>query len=197
MCHAVLSAECRRSRPGTPVARLVRMGPEDASLFQGIAWQTEFLVVARVALAMLLGGIVGFERELTNRSAGLRTHMLIAGAAALIVGLGRSLSDDFADAHFRELVRIDPVRLIEAIVAAVGFVGAGTIIKRREGDEVQGLTTAAGLLMVAGIGIAVGLAHLVIALGACVLCLVVVVLLRILERRAIHTKTDVSGAAPG
>jgi putative Mg2+ transporter-C (MgtC) family protein len=152
-----------------------------AELFQ-VAWEAELLVIARVALAMLLGGVVGFEREQANRAAGLRTHMLIAGAAALIVGVGRVLADDFADAHFREVVRVDPVRLIEAVVAAVGFVGAGTIIKQREAGEVHGLTTAAGLLMVAGIGVAVGLGHLAIAAGASVLCVIVLFVVKALER---------------
>jgi putative Mg2+ transporter-C (MgtC) family protein len=147
------------------------------------SWHTELMMVARVAAAMVFGGVIGWERELARESAGLRTHMLIAGMAALIVGLGRLLATDFGDEHFRELVQVDPVRLIEAVVAAVGFVGAGTILKRREGDEVLGLTTAASLLMVAGLGIAAGLNHFVLATGATVLCLFVLWVLRVWERR--------------
>jgi putative Mg2+ transporter-C (MgtC) family protein len=143
----------------------------------------ELMVVARVAAAMLLGGIVGFERELARQPAGLRTHMFIAGAAALIVGLGRLLAADFGDEEFRELVHVDPVRLIEAVVAAVGFVGAGAIFRRAEGELVHGLTTAASMLMVAGLGIAVGLAHFGLAIGVTVLCVMVLSGLRIWERR--------------
>ena len=94
-------------------------------------WPLELSVLARVLAAMILGGIIGFERELKSQSAGLRTHMLIAGAAALIVGLGHLLVRDYSDEQFRELVQVDPVRLIEAVVAAVGFVGAGFAVSTR------------------------------------------------------------------
>lgn len=147
-------------------------------------WRLELSVIASVIAAMILGGIIGMEREMARRAAGLRTHMLIAGAAALIVGLGHLLVLDFSDEAFSELLKVDPVRLIEAVITAVGFVGAGTIIKLREGDEVHGLTTAASLLMAAGIGIAAGLNHFVLAAGASVLSLVVLWLLRRLEKRA-------------
>lgn len=148
-------------------------------------WPLELSVLGSVVAAMLLGGVIGIEREMANRSAGLRTHMLIAGAAALIVGLGQLLALDFSDESFRDLVQLDPVRLIEAVVAAVGFVGAGTIIKRREGDEVQGLTTAASLLMAAGIGIASGLHHYLVAAGASTLCLAVLWLIGRWEKRSL------------
>lgn len=156
-------------------------------------WQIELSVLGAVLAAMLLGGIIGIEREISNRPAGLRTHMLISGSAALIVGLGHLLALDFADESFREFVRVDPVRLIEAVVAAVGFVGAGSIIKRREGEEVQGLTTAASLLMAAGIGIASGLGHFVMAAGASALCLVVLTLIRRWERRLLGSKDADAG----
>ena len=151
-------------------------------------WSLEVSLLVRVAAAMVLGGIIGFEREFRSQSAGLRTHMLIAGAAALIVGLGHLLALDFTDERFRELVRVDPVRLIEAVVAAVGFVGAGMIIRRREGAEVQGLTTAASLLMAAGIGISAGLAHFVLAAGTSLLCLIVLWLLGLWEKRVLRSK---------
>jgi putative Mg2+ transporter-C (MgtC) family protein len=137
-------------------------------------------------MAMGLAAIVGLERELAREQAGLRTHMLIGGSAALIVSLGKLMAADFSDEHFGELIHVDPVRLVEAIVAAVGFVGAGTILKRREGEEVRGLTTAASLLMVAGLGIAVALSHFVLAVGATVLCLAVLWLLRIWEERVLE-----------
>lgn len=153
-------------------------------------WQLELSVLGRILAAMIAGGVIGIERELSNQPAGLRTHMLIAGAAALIVGLGHLLARDFSDEQFRALIQMDPVRLIEAVVAAVGFVGAGTIIKRREGEEVQGLTTAASLLMAAGIGIAAGLEHFVLAGGASVLCLIVLWLLGRWEKRVLGSKPE-------
>jgi putative Mg2+ transporter-C (MgtC) family protein len=149
-------------------------------------FEAELLMVARVGVAMMLGGIIGFEREIAGQAAGLRTHMLIAGAAALIVGLGHILAADFSDEQFRALVRVDPVRLVEAVVAAVGFVGAGSIIRRAETDAVHGLTTAASMLMVAGLGVAAGLDHFTLAIGATLLCVMVLWLLGLWEKRVLE-----------
>ena len=145
-------------------------------------------MLGHIALAMALGGAVGFERELVREPAGLRTHMLICGAAALIAGLGQLLVADFTEQPYRDLLRTDPLRVIEAVVAAVGFVGAGTIIKRPDNQDVQGLTTAASLLMVAGLGIAVGIGHVIVAVGATVLAIGVLTLVRTWERRHIRAK---------
>ena len=141
-------------------------------------------VLLSTAYAMLLGGVVGFERELKDRPAGFRTHMLVAGAAALLVGLGDLVADHFTALHSDQLLRIDPIRLIEAVVTAVGFLGAGAIFRRAGGNSVAGLTTAASLLMVAAIGIAGGLHAHVLAIGATLLTLVVLTVLSWVERRA-------------
>lgn len=117
-------------------------------------WQIQLQVLATIAYAMLLGGAIGYERELKDRPAGFRTHMLVAGAAALLVGLTDLLAQRFSAEVYRELVRLDPIRLIEAMVAAVGFLGAGTIFRNSGDSVVTGITTAASLLMVAVIGIA-------------------------------------------
>ncbi|TKR31108.1 MgtC/SapB family protein [Luteimonas gilva] len=145
--------------------------------------EEDLWILARVAAAMLLGGVLGIERELGKHAAGLRTHMLIAGAAALIVGLGDMIAEHFSGEQYRELIRVDPVRLIEAVVAAVGFVGAGAILRRSESDQVQGLTTASSLLMAAAIGIAAGLGNYLLALGASLLCVVVLAVFRRLETK--------------
>jgi putative Mg2+ transporter-C (MgtC) family protein len=146
----------------------------------------ELLIIARVTGAMALAAIIGLEREKATDSAGLRTHMLVAGAAALIAGLGRLAADDFTDERYRELVRVEPFELISAVIAAVGFVGAGAIIKQSDTPAVQGLTTAASLLMVAGIGLAAGLALYVLAAGATVLSLFVLLVLRLVEARLMN-----------
>jgi putative Mg2+ transporter-C (MgtC) family protein len=145
--------------------------------------QQDLWILVRVAAAMLLGGVLGIEREIGRHAAGLRTHMLVAGAAALIVSLGDIVSQHFAAEPYRELLQMDPVRLIEAVVAAVGFVGAGAILRDRSGDRVQGLTTASSLLMAAAIGIAAGLGKYALALGASLLCVVVLAVFRRLEGR--------------
>lgn len=130
---------------------------------------------------MALGGAIGYERELKNRPAGFRTHMLVAGAAALLVGLGELIVQD--QVRTDELVQLDPIRLVEATIAGVAFIGAGTIFAARRGNTVSGITTAASLLMVAVIGIACGLGFGVAALGGTVLTLGVLVLLGWWERR--------------
>ncbi len=147
-------------------------------------WPQQLSVVLATAYAMALGGVIGWERELKDRPAGFRTHMLVAGAAALLVGLADLLAVHFSAEPYRELVRVDPIRVIEAVVAAVGFLGAGAIFRRAGGNSVSGLTTAASMLMVAAIGIAAGLRSYVLALGATALTLAVLLLLSWLERRA-------------
>ncbi len=147
-------------------------------------WEPQLVVLLSTAYAMLLGGVIGFERELKNRPAGFRTHMLVAGAAALLVGLGDLVADPFTALHSETLLRIDPIRLIEAVVSAVGFLGAGVIFRRAQGEGIAGITTATSLLMVATIGIAAGLHAQFLALGATAITLSVLVVLSWVERRA-------------
>lgn len=145
-------------------------------------WEPQLRVVFDVAFAMLLGGGVGFEREMKDRPAGFRTHMLVCGAAALLVGLGRLLLLDgtlYAD----DSVHIDLLRLVEAVVAGVSFIGAGTIFATRAGQPVAGITTAASLLMVAVVGVAVGFRFHVLATAVTALTLLVLAVLGVIERR--------------
>ncbi|MEI2455250.1 MULTISPECIES: MgtC/SapB family protein [Lysobacter] len=139
-------------------------------------------VVAGSAYAMLLGGAIGLEREFKNRPAGFRTHMLVAGASSLLIGLGQLI---VVDPRFRMpfLVNIDPLRLVEAVVAGVAFIGAGTIFARRRGQAVAGITTAASLLMVAVIGACTGLRYHLLAFAATALTLGVLALLNLFERK--------------
>jgi putative Mg2+ transporter-C (MgtC) family protein len=137
-----------------------------------VGWQEQLSVLGSVALAMLLGGVIGIEREYAQKPAGLRTHMLVAGAAALLVGLVNAIVTRFATGDVSPLVRADPVRIISAVVTAVGFLGAGTII-RRDGDHVEGLTTAASMLFAATIGVAVGLRQNLLAAGVTGLTLLI------------------------
>ena len=145
--------------------------------------EQDLWILVRIAAAMLLGGVLGIERELGKHAAGLRTHMLIAGAAALIVGMGDVIAKHFSDEQYRDLLQVDPVRLIEAVVAAVGFVGAGAILRSSQEDHVRGLTTASSLLMAAAIGIAAGLGNYLLALGASLLCVLVLAVFRRVEAK--------------
>jgi putative Mg2+ transporter-C (MgtC) family protein len=110
--------------------------------------QPEDLEMAgKLGLSALLGGLVGFERELHHQSAGLRTHMVVALGSCLIMLVSIHMNDLSAN-------KSDPARIAAQVVAGVGFLGAGAIM--RSGLSVRGLTTAACLWTVAGIGLAVG-----------------------------------------
>ncbi|WP_339546953.1 MgtC/SapB family protein [Pseudomonas sp. RA_35y_Pfl2_P32] len=106
-------------------------------------------ITLRLLIAALLGAILGFEREQKGKAAGVRTHMLVAMGAALFV-LVPQMSGAQADAMSR---------VVQGVIAGIGFLGAGTILKGKDGDEnhVKGLTTAAGLWMTAAIGVAAGM----------------------------------------
>lgn len=149
-----------------------------AEIFQG--WSPQVTVVLEVAFAMLLGGIIGFERELANKPAGFRTHMLVSGAAALLVGMGDALVAKFAEDTGHELIQADPFRIIGAVVSGVSFLGAGTIF-RGGGQHVEGLTTAASLLICASIGVAVGSRQWITAVGVTLLTLGVLRVLMAVE----------------
>jgi putative Mg2+ transporter-C (MgtC) family protein len=111
-----------------------------------------------VLLALGLGGAIGIERELAGKPAGLRTNMLVAGAAAFFVHLSDLLVERAASDAIRMTgVRADATRVIEAVVTGVSFIGAGTILRRTSELEVEGLTTAATLLFTASVGMAAAL----------------------------------------
>ncbi|MCR4400700.1 MAG: MgtC/SapB family protein [Syntrophomonadaceae bacterium] len=110
---------------------------------------SEWEIVVRLSLACVLGALIGLERESLNRPAGLRTYTLVSvgSALAMIVSL-----DMYVQYH--NYVTADPGRIAAQVVSGIGFLGAGTIM--REGATIRGLTTAAGLWVVACIGLAVG-----------------------------------------
>jgi putative Mg2+ transporter-C (MgtC) family protein len=104
-------------------------------------------VVIRLCVALVLGGVLGFEREMAGRDAGLRTHMLVATGSALFMLV--PLQAGFS--------REDMSRVLQGLVSGIGFLGAGAIIKLSAEREVRGLTTAASLWLAAGVGVAAGL----------------------------------------
>jgi putative Mg2+ transporter-C (MgtC) family protein len=110
-------------------------------------------ILLRVGLAAVLGGAIGFERELREREAGLRTHMLVAVGAALFTMVSAYAWTDWQFSA-REGLTFDPTRIAAQVVTGVGFLGAGAII--RQGLSIRGLTTAATLWVVAAIGMATG-----------------------------------------
>lgn len=129
---------------------------------------TEFQMLGKIIVAALLGGLVGLEREYAEKPAGLRTHMLVGATSALFVLIARYMILSFEP---QDILTTDPVRIVEAIVVGISFLGAGTIFKyRQEGEKVvEGLTTSASILLVSAIGIAVALNAFILAAGATLL----------------------------
>lgn len=123
-------------------------------------------VLLRLLLAAVLGGVLGYERESQGKAAGIRTHMLVAMGAALFVLVPEQGGMTVADLS----------RVIQGVVAGVGFLGAGAILKLRSEEQVLGLTTAAGVFMTAAIGVACGLGRESTALLSTVLALAVLAL---------------------
>jgi putative Mg2+ transporter-C (MgtC) family protein len=138
----------------------------------------EWEILLRLAISALLGCLIGMERERRVWAAGLRTHMLVAVGATLFMLVSIF---GFRDAETSPTVMLDPSRVASQVVSGIGFLGAGTILLRR--DTIRGLTTAASLWMVAAIGLAVGGGLYLAASMATVLALVILALLKPLEKR--------------
>ncbi|MGY6501454.1 MAG: MgtC/SapB family protein [Acidimicrobiales bacterium] len=156
----------------------------------GVSVADQAQTMGLVAMAMVLGAIIGAERELANKSAGLRTHALVAAGSALVVAVGHLLFLASADGQG------DPSRALHGVVTGIGFIGAGAIIRHHH-TSVEGLTTAASLWFAAGVGIATGLGLWVVAVGSTVLGLTVLSAMRWLDgfadRRAAQRAEPPSG----
>lgn len=150
------------------------------ALVQTICDNDVYLI--RLVFALVLGGLIGIERQAHGRPAGLRTNVLVClGSAALIVTFQR-----LSDVHSYDAmtaIRMDPARAAAGVITGIGFLGAGTIVKSR--DYVRGLTTAASIWVVASVGITVGLGELVIGVA-----LTLLVLLTLVVLHRLHVTTD-------
>jgi putative Mg2+ transporter-C (MgtC) family protein len=124
-------------------------------------------VTVRLATALVLGGLIGFERQAERKTAGFRTHMMVSLGAALFTVTSLEVSNDAAAL----------TRVIQGVAAGIGFLGAGAILKVDKETEVKGLTTAAGIWLTAGVGMAAGAGQLWTAVvGACMAWIVLGVL---------------------
>jgi putative Mg2+ transporter-C (MgtC) family protein len=150
----------------------------------------ETLILIELVVAMLLGALIGLDREAAEKPAGLRTHMLVAGAASLLISIGQLTVDELTIELGNQVIRTDPIRIMEAIITGVSFLGAGTIIRQTSGEDVKGLTTAASLLFASVIGISVALQQWFLAISATVFVLIVLRVLPILERFLIRRKSN-------
>ena len=132
--------------------------------FSDITDMEDFVrITVRLSLAAIFGALLGIERETKGKAAGVRTHMLVAVSCALFVLIPQMSGTTNADI----------TRVIQGVIAGVGFLGAGAIIKGRDDESVRGLTTAAGIFMTAAIGIAAGLGREATALLSTLLALLI------------------------
>lgn len=140
----------------------------------------------RLLVAAILGGALGYEREYHRKRAGMRTHMLVAVGAALFVLVPRMMKMDDESIS----------RVIQGLLAGIGFLGAGAIIHFHDRAEIKGLTTAAGIWLTAGIGMTVGLGRLGTATMATLLALVILAVLPRLERLLPESTTEPNPVQP-
>lgn len=153
----------------------------------------QHIIAIRLLIAAVLGAMIGFEREWHTAGAGLRTHILVAVAAALFTILAFEIFHTIGPDSGS---RADPIRAVEAVTAGIAFLGAGAIF--RSGGSVQGITTGAGMWLAGAVGVATALGYYTIAFGVALLAIVVLAALRALAHRVIsgtHGKSpnEVSG----
>jgi len=139
-------------------------------------------ILLRLGCAMLVGIVIGTERERTNRPAGMRTHVLVALGACVAAVAGELLFHQYSPLGATP----DPARLAAQVITGVGFLGAGTIM--REGMSVKGLTTAASVWATACLGLAAGFGYYVLALSGMLLIFVTLTVLEVLEKKLITPK---------
>lgn len=140
----------------------------------------------RLLAAAALGSLIGLERELRKRPAGLRTHMLVSLGAAGFLLVGYEIL--FATAVGDPSARIDPTRIVEGVIGGIGFLGAGSIIQGR--GSIQGITTGAAIWIAGAIGVACGTGNFILAGLVTGIALVIVVALGFFEHRVIYADEE-------
>ena len=156
-------------------------------------WEELQETCIRLLAALLAGACVGWEREWRDKSAGLRTHMLVALGAALFMICATEFAEAVGEENRGNHLQIDPLRVLQGIVGGVGFLGAGAILQSR--GQVRGLTTAASIWAAAAIGVACGMDFYLIAATAVVLVLVTLSIFGRLAVRIFPESSESAGEA--
>ncbi|SFR53198.1 putative Mg2+ transporter-C (MgtC) family protein [Marinobacter daqiaonensis] len=138
-------------------------------------------ILIRLSAATGLGFLLGLEREIRNKPAGLRSHMLVSMGAATFVMVGLHVL--FATAEGDPSARIDPTRIVEGVIGGIGFLGAGSIIQAR--GSVQGITTGASIWIAGALGVASGIGNLPLAGLLAIFALVTIAVLGYFEKRVL------------
>jgi putative Mg2+ transporter-C (MgtC) family protein len=147
---------------------------------------TDLQVAMRLVLSVMLSGLIGLERQISRRTAGLRTHILVSLGSCLIMLTSMHIFD-----IYKNIAPLDPARIAAGVITGVGFLGAGAIMV--QGQGVKGLTTAASLWTVAGIGLAVGCGFFSAAIVTTILTLMVLFFLRYVEGMMIGKEDKLKG----
>lgn len=132
-------------------------------------------VFGKLLIAAVLGGLIGWERERRGRPAGLRTHLLVCVGVTLIMLVSEHIFVQYQVYKQDSILRIDPARIASQVVTGIGFLGAGTIMRFK--GSVRGLTTAASLWVVAGVGLAIGSGFILPAIFATFIAIMTLILL--------------------
>jgi len=143
---------------------------------------TDLESLATVATAAGLGAVLGLEREFAGKPAGIRTHLFVAAGSALMMILGQGIIDEFQVGETPSVLSADPIRVLQAIVVGISFLGAGTIV-HNGGNTVEGLTTASTIYLTAGIGLATAVNRVSLAVMITIFAFIVLVVLGYAERR--------------
>jgi putative Mg2+ transporter-C (MgtC) family protein len=146
---------------------------------------TDNQVIVRLTISLVLGGLIGLERQLHRRAAGLRTHILVSLGSCLIMLTSIYISDIYKNGP-----AVDPSRIAAGVITGIGFLGAGAIIREREKEAVKGLTTAASLWVVAGIGLASGCGFFIAAFYSTVLALITLFFLGFFEKNVLSKQIE-------
>lgn len=146
-------------------------------------YKDELYILLDVLIAMVLTAFIGAEREKAHKPAGMRTNMIVGGATSMIVALTVPLVNFLGEHNPSGMINADPIRVLEAVVVGVSFIGAGTIIKERRRERVIGLTTAATLLFCCAIGISTALKQYVLAVGVTILVILVNYVIKLLMQK--------------
>ncbi|MEW8955527.1 MgtC/SapB family protein [Clostridium sp.] len=146
----------------------------------------EYETLVRIIMAVVIGGIIGYEREYKNRPAGFRTHILVCLGACIVsliqsYSFYESISIIERNPALSNVIKVDMGRLGAQVITGVGFLGAGTIL--RDKGEIKGLTTAASLWVVAIVGLGVGMGYYFLTISATLIVVIVLVSLKKFERK--------------
>ncbi len=143
-------------------------------------------VLGKLFISAILGGVIGWERHKRGRPAGLRTHLLVCIGVTLMMLVSEHIFLKYQGYKNDSILRIDPARIAAQVVTGIGFLGAGTIMRSRA--SIRGLTTAASLWVVAGIGLAVGSGFILPAIFTTVIAIAILILNALVEKKLKRNK---------